>query len=102
MGWQVIGKRRYYYRVVWNGQRQVAIYCGGGTRGEVAAAEDAARAALRRAAWARRAEQRALAAEAEAATAPAAGLAEALTVASLLRNGLRQGRTTGWRRRGRQ
>jgi hypothetical protein len=99
MGWQIIGRQRYYYRIVWNGHRQVAIYCGSGARGERAAAEDAERAAARRAVWARHAEQRALAVDVEAAAGPAADLANALMIASLLTSGLHHSMSNGWRRR---
>jgi hypothetical protein len=81
MGWVLIGKNRYYYRVVWNGHRQVTIYCGAGRRGEAAAAEDA---------------------EYAAAAAPAAGLTDALMVASLLTKGLHHSMSNGWRRRRRR
>jgi hypothetical protein len=102
MGWVLIGKNRYYYRVVWNGHRQVTIYCGAGRRGEAAAAEDAEYAAARRAMWARHAAQRALAAQVEAAAAPAAGLTDALMVASLLTKGLHHSMSNGWRRQRRR
>ena len=97
MSWVIQGKRRYYYRTVRDGRRQRVVYVGTGPLAEAIAAEDAERAAARRAGFARHAAQRDLAARVEAAAAPVADLMEALLTASLLTTGHHYDARHEWR-----
>jgi hypothetical protein len=98
MGWVTQGGRRYYYRKVCDGHRVRAVYVGAGPLAEAIAAEDAQRAAARRAAVSRHASQRALAAGVDSAAAPVADLVEALLAASLLITGHHYDDHSEWKR----
>jgi hypothetical protein len=98
MGWVTQGGRRYYYRKVCNGHDVRAVYVGTGPKAELAAEEDARRAASRRAAVARHAAERALAAEIDGAVAPVADLVDALLAASLLVTGHHYDDHCKWKR----
>jgi hypothetical protein len=100
MAWYSRGGRRYYYRSVTRPDgRSTKVYCGGGVRGEAAAAEDAR---LR----ARREEGRRAAARLEADLAGDDALAAAfdagvdlLAAAALLADGFHRANYGPWKRR---